>query len=226
VSIVAPDGSAATVVVLDHGYGNVRSAAAALQRVGAHVTVSADPVLAESADGLYVPGVGAFAAVVEGIRRVRGDRVIARRLAGGRPVLAVCVGLQAMFESSTEPGPGERRGLGEWSGTVERLPGGPGARVPHMGWNTVCAGEGSALFAGVERERFYFVHSYAVREVTWDAERAPHSVIRAPVLTRAHHGVDFVAAVEQGALAATQFHPEKSGDAGLHLLATWVGSLR
>lgn len=214
--------SAPSVVVLDHGYGNIRSAAAALARVGADVQVSADPHAAEAAAGLYVPGVGAFAAVVAGIRRHHGDRVIERRLAGGRPVLAVCVGLQALFESSEEPGEGDPEGLGLWPGVVRRLPGGPAARVPHMGWNTVSPPSGSVLFDGLAQERFYFVHSYAARELAWDTGRSPLS---APAVTWAEHGVPFVAAVEHGALAGTQFHPEKSGEAGLHLLRTWVRGL-
>ncbi|MGF1661936.1 MAG: imidazole glycerol phosphate synthase subunit HisH [Kineosporiaceae bacterium] len=211
------------VAVMDHGFGNVRSAAAALARVGADVTVTADARAAEEGDGLYVPGVGAFAAVVEGIRALGGDRVIERRLAGGRPVLAVCVGLQALFEASDEEGAGDPTGLAQWPGTVSRLPGTAGARVPHMGWNTVAPADGSRLFAGVETERFYFVHSYAVRCLDWDQGG---SVLPAPRVTWAEHGVPFVAAAEHGALAGTQFHPEKSGDAGLHLLDTWVRSLR
>lgn len=212
----------ATVAVMDHGFGNVRSAAAALARVGAEVEITADARAAEEADGLYVPGVGAFAAVVEGIRRLRGDRVIDRRLAGGRPVLAVCVGLQAMFEASEEEGAGDRTGLGQWPGTVCLLPASSTARVPHMGWNTVQAPTGSRLFTGVEKERFYFVHSYAVQRWDW---REDGSVLPAPLVTWADHGAPFVAAVEHEALAATQFHPEKSGEAGLHLLDTWVRSL-
>lgn len=212
-----------TVVVMDHGFGNVRSASAALAKVGAQVEITADARAAEEADGLYVPGVGAFAAVVEGIRRLGGDRVVDRRLAGGRPVLAVCVGLQAMFEASEEEGGGDRTGLGQWPGTVCLLPASATARVPHMGWNTVQVPVGSSLFAGVEKERFYFVHSYAVQRWEWDQGA---SVLPSPIVTWAEHGTPFVAAVEHGALAATQFHPEKSGDAGLHLLDTWVRSLR
>lgn len=210
------------VAVMDHGFGNVRSAAAALARVGADVAVTADTRAAEECDGLYVPGVGAFAAVVQGIRSLGGDRAIERRLAGGRPVLAVCVGLQAMFETSDEQGAGDRAGLAQWPGTVCRLPGTAGARVPHMGWNTVAVPGGSQLFAGIEKERFYFVHSYAVQRFDWDPGR---SVLPAPLVTWADHGAPFVAAVEHGALAGTQFHPEKSGEAGLHLLDTWVRSL-
>jgi imidazole glycerol-phosphate synthase subunit HisH len=221
---------AASVVVLDYGFGNVRSAVRALQRVGAEVTLTADRAAAEAADGLVVPGVGAFAAVVEGLRAVRGDQIIDRRLAGGRPVLGICVGLQVMFEKSTEHGQHDVAGLGEWPGTVELL---PAEVVPHMGWNTVEPPEGSALFAGVEAERFYFVHSFAVQR--WDfvdgggtgSGRPGQSGWSVPPLvTWAEHGARFVAAVENGPLAATQFHPEKSGDAGAQLLANWVRQLR
>jgi glutamine amidotransferase len=220
-------GRAPRVVVMDHGSGNVRSAVRALERVGADVELTADPEAGEAADGLVVPGVGAFAAVVEGVRRVRGDVVVGRRLAGGRPVLGICVGLQVLFESSTEPGAGDRTGLGQWPGTVERL---PVERVPHMGWNTVEAAAGSRLFAGLEDERFYFVHSYGVLA---DGVDGPAPVaelggghLPAPRITWSEHqGSRFVAAVENGALSATQFHPEKSGDAGAGLLEHWVRGL-
>ncbi|MFC3690305.1 imidazole glycerol phosphate synthase subunit HisH [Aquipuribacter hungaricus] len=220
---------------MDHGSGNVRSAVRALERVGADVTLTADRDAATEADGLVVPGVGAFASVTEGVRAVGGDAVIDRRLAGGRPVLGICVGLQVLFQSSTEPGAGDREGLGQWPGTVRRL---PADRVPHMGWNTVRPAAGSRLFDGIEDERFYFVHSYAVLAPGQapvdgeqpDAEHVAHlgsERIAAPVVTYAEHGgVRFVAAVEDGALSATQFHPEKSGDAGAALLSTWVRSLR
>jgi imidazole glycerol-phosphate synthase subunit HisH len=224
-----------TVVVMDHGSGNVRSAVRALERAGADVTLTADHDAMLTADGLVVPGVGAFAAVAEGVRAVGGDVAVGRRLAGGRPVLGICVGLQVLFEASTEPGAGHREGLGQWPGTVRRL---PAERVPHMGWNTVEAAEGSRLFAGVEAERFYFVHSYAVlapgQQPGPGEEPDPEHVaglgserMRAPLVTYAEHGgVRFVAAVENGALSATQFHPEKSGDAGAALLSNWVASLK
>ena len=223
------------VVVMDHGSGNVRSVVRALERVGAEVELTADRDAAMAADGLVVPGVGAFASVVEGIRAIGGDVTIGRRLAGGRSVLGICVGLQVLFEASTEPGAGDREGLAQWPGTVRRL---PAERVPHMGWNTVTPGEGSGLFLGIQDERFYFVHSYAVLAPGQDPlpGEQPDPVhvahlgserIVAPVVTYAEHGgVRFVAAVENGALAATQFHPEKSGDAGAELLSTWVSSLR
>lgn len=147
------------VVVLDYGFGNVRSAVRALERVGAQVELTADAQHAAEADGLVVPGVGAFAAVMRGLRDVRGDQIVDRRLAGGRPVLGICVGMQVMFERGDEHGV-ETDGLGEWPGVVDRL---EADVVPHMGWSTVDAPEGTRLFAGIEDERFYFVHSYAAR---------------------------------------------------------------
>jgi imidazole glycerol-phosphate synthase subunit HisH len=206
------------VVVLDYGSGNVRSAVRALERAGADVTLTADRQQAQDADGLVVPGVGAFAACMAGLRGVRGHEVIGRRLAGGRPVLGICVGMQILFARGVEHGV-ETDGCDEWPGVVERL---QAPVVPHMGWNTVDAPEGSVLFDGVEAQRFYFVHSYGVRR--WELET--HGQTRPPLVTWAEHGGDrFVAAVENGPLSATQFHPEKSGDAGAALLRNWVGAL-
>jgi len=208
----------ADVVVLDYGSGNLRSAVRALERAGADVTLTSELGLAQEADGLVVPGVGAFAACMAGLRRIRGERVIGRRLAGGRPVLGICVGMQILFERGVEHGV-ETEGCGEWPGVVERL---QAPIVPHMGWNTVDAPEDTTLFDGVGGERFYFVHSYAVRE--WTLETNDRT--RAPLVTWSEHGGDrFVAAVENGPLTATQFHPEKSGDDGAALLANWVTSL-
>jgi glutamine amidotransferase len=207
-----------SVVVLDYGSGNVRSAVRALERAGASVTLTADRQAAQEADGLVVPGVGAFAACMAGLRAVRGHEVIGRRLAGGRPVLGICVGMQVLFERGVEHGV-ETAGCDEWPGPVERL---QAPVVPHMGWNTVAVPEGSVLFDGVAGERFYFVHSYAARR--W--ELVTNDRTRAPLVTWAEHGGDrFVAAVENGPLSATQFHPEKSGDAGAALLRNWVGTL-
>jgi imidazole glycerol-phosphate synthase subunit HisH len=206
------------VVVLDYGSGNVRSAVRALERAGAEVTLTADRRRAQDADGLVVPGVGAFAACMAGLRGVRGHEVIGRRLAGGRPVLGICVGMQILFARGVEHGV-ETDGCDEWPGVVERL---QAPVVPHMGWNTVEVPEGSVLFDGVAGERFYFVHSYAVRR--WELET--HGRTRPPLVTWAEHGGDrFVAAVENGPLSATQFHPEKSGDAGAALLRNWVNGL-
>ncbi len=211
--MTAPD-----VVVLDYGFGNVRSAVRALERAGARVELTADRARAQECDGLVVPGVGAFASCVEGIRAVRGHEVIGRRLAGSRPVLGICVGLQVMFSHGVEHGV-DSEGLDEWPGTVERL---QAPVVPHMGWNTVEVPDGSRLFAGVEGERFYFVHSYGVRR--W--ELVTNGRTRPPLVTWAEYAGDrFVAAVENGPLCATQFHPEKSGDAGAALLRNWVAGL-
>jgi len=207
------------VVVLDYGSGNLRSAERALVRAGAEVTVTADRDAARECDGLVVPGVGAFAACMAGIRAVHGAEIVDRRLAGGRPVLGICVGMQVLFEHGVEHGV-DTEGLGEWPGTVEEL---HAPVLPHMGWNTVDVPEGSALFRGVEGERFYFVHSYAVRR--WELDVDSENPMPSPRVTWATHGEPFVAAVENGPLCATQFHPEKSGDAGARLLANWVGSL-
>ena len=208
-----------SVHILDYGSGNLRSAHRALERVGADVTVSADFDAAMAADGLVVPGVGAYAACMAGIRQARGDMLVGRRLAGGRPVLGICVGMQVLFDRGVEHGI-QTQGLGEWPGVVEAL---DAPVLPHMGWNTVQIAPDSALFAGVAGERFYFVHSYGVR--SWDLV-VQNQRQSAPKVTWSHHGEDFVAAVENGPLCATQFHPEKSGDAGLHLLDNWVRSLR
>jgi glutamine amidotransferase len=211
-------GVSAVVVVLDYGSGNLRSVVRATERAGASVILSDDFQTALDADGLIVPGVGAYAACMAGLRAVKGDRIIGRRLAGGRPVLGICVGMQILFARGVEHGV-ETEGCDEWPGTVSRL---EAPVVPHMGWNTVSVPDGSSLFAGVEDERFYFVHSYAAR--SWDL--VTNDRTRAPLVTWAEHGGDrFVAAVENGPLSATQFHPEKSGDAGATLLRNWVASL-
>jgi glutamine amidotransferase len=182
------------------------------------VTLTVDPAVAENAEGLVVPGVGAFAACMAGLRTVQGPRTIGRRLAGGRAVLGICVGMQVLFARGLEHD-SETEGCDEWPGAVTRL---HASVVPHMGWNTVVPAAGSRLFAGVEDERFYFVHSYAAR--SWELSTDGHTA--APLVTWAEHGGDrFVAAVENGPLCATQFHPEKSGDAGAVLLRSWVESL-
>ncbi|WP_299576706.1 imidazole glycerol phosphate synthase subunit HisH [uncultured Williamsia sp.] len=209
----------ARVTILDYGSGNLRSAQRALERTGAEVTVTADRAAALDADGLVVPGVGAFAACMAGLTAVGGERIIGRRLAGGRPVLGICVGMQILFEHGVEFGV-DAQGCGEWPGTVRQL---PAPVLPHMGWNTVEAGEGSVLFDGLDDDtRFYFVHSYAVQEWEMDTDGTR---LRPATLTWSEHGGPFLAAVENGALSATQFHPEKSGDAGAQLLENWVRSL-
>ena len=194
----------------------------ALERAGASVTLSAHRTAAQDCDGLVVPGVGAYRACMDGLQAVHGAEIIGRRLAGGRPVFGICVGMQVLFETGVEHGV-TTEGCGEWPGTVERL---RAPVVPHMGWNTVDVAPESTLFAGVEEERFYFVHSYGVR--SWDLVTQGRT--RAPLVHWTEHGPPiggdrFVAAVENGPLCATQFHPEKSGDAGARLLRNWVESL-
>ncbi|MFT3900282.1 MAG: imidazole glycerol phosphate synthase subunit HisH [Gordonia sp. (in: high G+C Gram-positive bacteria)] len=208
------------VTILDYGSGNLRSAQCALEHVGARVTVTSDRAAAIDCDGLLVPGVGAYEACMAGFTEVGGPQIVGRRLAGGRPVLGICVGMQIMFDSGVEFGT-QTQGCGEWPGEVTRL---DAPVLPHMGWNTVDVAPGSLLFDGIgPDDRFYFVHSYAAQ--SWDLDEDPASPIAQARLTWATHGSRFLAAVENGALSATQFHPEKSGDVGLHLLANWCRGL-
>ena len=206
-----------SVVVLDYGSGNVHSAAKALELAGANVELTRDRARVGSADGLFVPGVGAFSAVMEQLNAVRGGELIERRLAGGLPVLGVCVGMQILFENGVERG-NQTPGLGEWPGIVREL---EAPILPHMGWNTVEAPEDSQLFDGIGDERFYFVHSFAAQD--WSLDVIPP--FRKPKLTWGEHGSRFLAAVENGPLSATQFHPEKSGEPGIRLLRNWLATL-
>lgn len=208
-----------TVAILDYGSGNLRSAHRALARVGADATITNDPREVLAADGLLVPGVGAFAACMRGLTAINGPRLIGERLAGSRPVMGICVGMQILFEHGVEHGE-DAAGCGEWPGVVERL---DADILPHMGWNTVDAAPGSAMFAGIdESTRFYFVHSYGIQR--WEF---PEEGITTPPLVSwaTNQTARFVAAVENGPLWATQFHPEKSGDAGAELLKNWLAQL-
>lgn len=206
------------IAILDYGSGNLRSAQRALERVGAAVTITSDYEQAANANALVVPGVGAFAACMQGLGAVQGPRLIDTRLAGGRAVLGICVGMQVLFTFGLEHGT-TTAGCGQWPGSVSKL---PAAVLPHMGWNTVNPPSDSVVFSGISDERFYFVHSYAAQE--WSlADDGPTST---PLVTWSDYGGPFVSAVENGPLVATQFHPEKSGEAGLALLENWLDSVR
>jgi len=196
------------IAILDYGSGNLRSAERAFATAGKDVVVTSDRTVALQAEGLVVPGVGAFAACMQGLAGVRGDQLVRERIALKRPTLGICVGMQILFTHGLEHG--NHDGVGVWDATVEKL---SAPILPHMGWNTVEAGSGSSLFKGVESESFYFVHSYAVKNKV------------GAIAAVSHHGEDFLAAIEDGVIAATQFHPEKSGDAGLHLIKNWTDSL-
>jgi glutamine amidotransferase len=196
------------IAILDYGSGNLRSAQRAFETSGKEVVITSDYEVALNAEGLVVPGVGAFAACMQGLTAIRGDELVRERLTLQRPTLGICVGMQILFSRGNEHG--EHRGVGVWDATVEKL---QAPVLPHMGWNTVQADPSSTLFAGVESESFYFVHSYAVRKMV------------GKVSTMSNYGEDFLAAIEDGPIAATQFHPEKSGDAGLQLIKNWSNSL-
>ena len=196
------------IAILDYGSGNLRSAQRAFETSGQEVLITSDYEVALNSDGLVVPGVGAFAACMQGLSAIRGDQLVRERVTLKRPTLGICVGMQILFSRGVEYG--SHVGVGVWDATVEKL---EAPILPNMGWNTVSAGTGSSLFKGVEKESFYFVHSYAVKEKV------------GAIPTMAHHGEDFLAAVEDGIIAATQFHPEKSGDAGLHLIKNWTDSI-
>ena len=196
------------IAILDYGSGNLRSAQRAFENTGREVVITSDFDLALNADGLVVPGVGAFAACMEGLRAVRSEVIVRERVAAGRPTLGICVGMQILFSQGVEHG--NHSGVGIWSAKVEKL---NAPILPHMGWNTVNVAAQSQLLKGLETQSFYFVHSYAVKQVS------------APIVSTAHHGEDFIAAIEDGVVSATQFHPEKSGEAGLQLIRNWVDTL-
>ena len=202
------DHSKFVIAILDYGSGNLRSAQRAFETSGKEVQITSDYETALNAEGLVVPGVGAFAACMSGLQSVRGDQLVRERISRKRPTLGICVGMQILFASGVEHG--AHQGVGIWSAIVEKL---NAPIAPHMGWNTVSVPTGSSLFSGIEDQSFYFVHSYAVKEKV------------GALSTMAHYGEDFLAAVEDGVISATQFHPEKSGDAGLHLIKNWTSTL-
>ncbi len=201
------------IAILDYGSGNLRSAQRAFASTGEDVIVTSDHRTAVEAQGLVVPGVGAFASCMQGLLTINGDSIIRERLALERPTLGICVGMQILFESGTESSlsyPHGGLGIGIWAGTVNRM---LAPVLPHMGWNTTTSSHGSTLFKGVENESFYFVHSYAATRSAGQKQ------------AWSDYDQKFLAAVEDGAICATQFHPEKSGKAGLKLIENWIGSL-
>lgn len=206
-----------TVAVFDYGSGNVHSACRALEAAGAEVVLTSDRKVLLEADGMLLPGVGAFASVMRNLSKRNAASLVDQRLTAGRAVLGICVGMQVMFEHGVEHGI-DREGLGQWPGSVTML---DAPTLPHMGWSKVSTDPKTVLFEGVEEERFYFVHSYAAK--SWELDIQPPFVKAA--LTWSEHGERFLAAVENGPLCATQFHPEKSGEAGLQLLRNWIRSI-
>lgn len=196
------------IAILDYGSGNLRSAQRAFATTGHDVEITSDLGVALKADGLVVPGVGAFAACMTGINEISAAEVIRDRKSAGKPTLGICIGMQILFSDGLEHG--NHKGIGIWQGEVSQL---DAPILPHMGWNTVEVTGSSRLFKGIERESFYFVHSYAAKK----------SVGTSQAWTT--HGEKFLSAVEDGPLCATQFHPEKSGQAGLTLIANWSAGL-
>ena len=196
------------IAILDYGSGNLRSALRAFETTGRKVFITSDAEQAEKADALVVPGVGAFGACMDGLRKVNGDQIVKSRLATGKPTIGICVGMQIMFERGVEHGSFD--GIGALKGTVEKM---SAPVLPHMGWNTVEVHGNSKLFKGIEKESFYFVHSYAVHDANVEVGA-----------TTDYFG-EFTSAIEVGSITATQFHPEKSGAAGLKLINNWVESL-
>jgi glutamine amidotransferase len=199
------------IAILDYGSGNLRSAQRAFATSGVDVVVTADRAVALEADGLVVPGVGAFAACMQGLRTVDGASIIRERIANERPVLGICIGMQILFQEGSEHAEsGNHAGVGVWEGEVSSI---NAPILPHMGWNSVESDPNSRLFKGVAGESFYFVHSYAAKKAVGKMQGW------------SFHGEKFLAAVEDGYVSATQFHPEKSGDAGLALIKNWVSAL-
>ena len=206
-----------TIAIADYGIGNLGSLANAFTYIGANVVITSRGADLVAADGMVLPGNGAFSACKQAMDKLSISRWVGQRVSGGRPVLGICVGHQVLFDDSTEFG--NHEGLGEWPGTVEKL---RAETVPHLGWRTIRPAENSTLFAGLHDERFYFAHSYAVLE--WNFDQGME-VMEPPQVSWSNHGGEFIAAVENGPLTGVQFHQELSGHAGMHLLKNWLGPL-
>jgi len=199
------------IAILDYGSGNLRSAARAFATSGQEVVVTSDRKVALEAKGLVVPGVGAFAACMKGLRAVGGDEIVRERKELGRSTLGICVGMQILFRDGDENASNTlHAGVDVWHESISRI---KAPILPHMGWNTVEITGPSKIFRGVEKEPFYFVHSYAAKKAVGQTQ------------AWVEYGEKVLAAVEDGAICATQFHPEKSGQAGLRLIKNWVESI-
>lgn len=200
------------IAILDYGSGNIRSAQRAFQRGYKEVVVTSDYQTALKSNGLVIPGVGAFGACMQGLRAVRGDELIKERLSSGKKIFGICVGMQILFSESSELYEGKTvSGVGVFSEKVEKL---SAPVLPHIGWNSLSDADKSSTFSTVEKELFYFVHSYGVNQAVENATNI-----------YSEYGKKFVAAVETDLITATQFHPEKSGVAGLKLIENWVNKL-
>jgi glutamine amidotransferase len=200
------------IAVVDYGMGNLRSLANALDSLGADVEVVSGAEGLGRADRIVLPGVGAFGDAMRSLRERGLDEALAHEVvAGGKPVLGICLGMQLMASASAEHG--SHRGLGWIDAEVTRLPPGPGLKIPHVGWNSVRFDRSDWLFAGIRESEsnFYFVHSFHVRCTN-----------PADVVAVADHGIPLTAAIRRGRLVATQFHPEKSQDNGVRLLRNWL----
>jgi imidazole glycerol-phosphate synthase subunit HisH len=197
------------IAILNYGMGNLRSVEKALEHVGAKASITADPGEVRAADGVILPGVGAFPRAMERIRELGFAELIAERREAGVPILGICLGLQLLFDSTTELGGAE--GLGLLAGEVDGLDA-PGLKVPHIGWSPVRWERDSRLAEGIDSETpFYFVHSFAPR------------ALPAELLGSAAYGSRFSCAAERDNVFGVQFHPEKSSAAGLRLLSNFAG---
>jgi len=199
------------IAILDYGSGNLRSAQRAFEASGAQVVVTRDRNVALAAKGLVVPGVGAFAACMRGLESVGGDEIVRERKTAGNATLGICVGMQILFRDGDEHADQSlNTGVGIWQESISKI---SAPVLPHMGWNTVEINGNSTLFKGVEQESFYFVHSFAAKKAVGSVQ------------AWTTYNEKILAAVEDGSVSATQFHPEKSGAAGLKLIKNWVESL-
>lgn len=197
------------IAILDYGSGNLRSAERAFALTGHEVIVTSDRDTCLRSDGLVVPGVGAFGACMAQLLAVDGALLIAERVAQGKKIFGICVGMQILFTAGLEKIP--TAGLGIWPGSVSAI---VAPILPHIGWNTVSPPATSQLFSRIEDQSFYFVHSYAAKVLVPNA-----------LNTICEYGESFIAAVETPLVVATQFHPEKSGSAGAKLIENWSQSL-